>query len=60
MLLKLLVDDEVGGDAAERLWIDSDYLVCAEIGYAEARAALAAAHRNARITALAQYGRERA
>ena len=50
VLLKLLVDDEVGGDAAERLWIDSDYLVCAEIGYAEARAALAAAHRNARIT----------
>jgi uncharacterized protein len=50
VLLKLLVDDELGGDAAERLWLDSDYLVCAEIGYAEARAALAAVHRNARLS----------
>ena len=50
VLLKLLVDDEVGGDAAERLWLDSDYLVCAEIGYVEARAALAAARRNSRLT----------
>jgi hypothetical protein len=48
VVLRLLVDDELGGDAAERLWLDSDYLVCAEIGYAEARAALAAVHRNAR------------
>lgn len=50
VVLKLLVDDERGGDAVERLWLGSDYLVCAEIGYAEARAALAAAHRNARLT----------
>lgn len=53
VLLKLLVDDEIGGDAADRLWIESDYVVCAEIGYAEARAALAAAHRNSRLTARA-------
>ncbi len=50
VVLKLLVDDELGGDAAERLWLDSDFVVCAEIGYAEARAALAAAHRAARLT----------
>ncbi len=50
VVLKLLVDDEVGGDAAERLWLESDYVVCAELGYAEARAALAAVHRNARLT----------
>jgi uncharacterized protein len=53
VVLKLLVDDETGSGAAERLWIDSDYLVCAEIGYTEARAALAAAHRNNRLTARA-------
>jgi predicted nucleic acid-binding protein len=53
VVLKLLIDDEVGGDAAERLWVSSDYLVCAEIGYVEARAALAAAHRNSRLTARA-------
>lgn len=51
VLLKLFVDDELGGDAAERLWLESDYVVCAEIGYAEARAALAAVHRNARLSA---------
>lgn len=51
VLLKLLVADEVGGDAAERLWLDSEFVVCAEVGYVEARAALAAAHRNARLTA---------
>ena len=50
VILKVLVDDELGGDAAERLWLDSDYLVCAEIGYTEARAALAAAHRNDRLS----------
>ncbi len=49
VLLKLLIDGEVGGDAVERLWLESDYLVCAEIGYAEARAALAAAHRTGRL-----------
>ena len=50
VLLKLLVADEPGGDAAARLWLDSGYIVCAEIGYTEARAALAAAHRNARLS----------
>lgn len=48
-LLKLVVDDEEGIAAAQRLWLDSDYLVCAEIGYVEARAALAAAHRSGRF-----------
>ena len=50
VVLKLLVNDERGGEAAERLWLDSDFVVCAEIGYVEARAALAAAHRNARLS----------
>ena len=51
VLLKLLVDDEVGADAAERLWLDSDFVMCAEIGYAEARAALAMARRMGRLDA---------
>ncbi len=51
VLLKLLVEGELGSDAAERLWLSSSFLVCAEIGYTEARAALAAAHRSARLTA---------
>ena len=50
VILKLLIDDERGGDAAERLWLHSDYIVCAEIGHTEARAALAASHRNARLS----------
>lgn len=50
VVLKLLVEDERGGDVAERLWLESDFVVCAEIGYAEARAALAAVHRNSRLT----------
>ena len=49
VLLKLLVDDEIGGDAAQRLWLESDFVVCVEVGYAEARAALAAAHRAGRL-----------
>jgi len=49
VLLKLLLDDEDGIEAAQRLWFDSDFVVCAEIGYVEARAALAAAHRAERI-----------
>lgn len=49
VLLKLLVDDEAGTDAAERLWLESTYVVCTEIGYAEARAALASMHRNGRL-----------
>jgi predicted nucleic acid-binding protein len=51
VLLKLLVDDEVGANAAQRLWLDSDFVVCAEIGYAEARAALASARRGGRLDA---------
>ena len=51
VLLKLLVDDEVGADAAQRLWLDSDFVLCAEIGYAEARAALASARRGGRLDA---------
>ena len=53
VLLKLLVNDELGGDAAARLWVDADRVLCAEIGYAEARAALATAHRSKRLTASA-------
>ena len=49
VLLKLLVDDEVGTGAAQQLWLESDFVVCAEIGYAEARAALASAHRDGRL-----------
>lgn len=49
VLLKLLLDDEAGTDGAQRLWLASDHLVCVEIGYVEARAALAAAHRARRI-----------
>ena len=51
VLLKLLVDDEVGADAAQRLWLDSDFVMCAEIGYAEARAALASVRRGGRLDA---------
>jgi predicted nucleic acid-binding protein len=51
VLLKLLVDDEVGDDAARRLWLESDFVVCAEIGHAEARAALASARRGGRLDA---------
>ena len=51
VLLKLLVDDETGMDAAQRLWLESDFVVCAEIGYAEARAALATARRSGRLDA---------
>ena len=49
VLLKLLVDDEVGTEPAQRLWLESDFVVCAEIGYAEARAALASARRGGRL-----------
>jgi predicted nucleic acid-binding protein len=49
MLIKLLIDDEAGMDAAERLWLESEFVVCAEIGYVEARAALASAHRSGRL-----------
>lgn len=49
VLLKLLLDDESGAEATEGLWLESDAVVCAEIGYAEARAALASARRSGRL-----------
>lgn len=48
VLPKLLVDDEVVADAAQRLLLDSDFVLCTEIGYTEARAALASAHSRGR------------
>lgn len=51
ILVKLLIDDEPYRPESERLWLDSDYVVCAEIGYVEARAALAAARRQGRLNA---------
>lgn len=49
MLVKLLVEDEARRPEAERLWLEADHVVCSEIGYVEARAALAAAHRGRRL-----------
>jgi predicted nucleic acid-binding protein len=49
--LKLLVEDEAGGATVEQLWLASTSVVCCEIGYVEARAAVAAAHRARRLTA---------
>lgn len=51
ILLKLLIDDEAFRAESERLWVESEFTVCAEIGYADARAALAALERSARLTA---------
>ncbi len=51
ILMKLLIDDEVFRAESERLWLESDFAMCAEIGYTEARAALAAVRRNKRLTA---------
>ncbi len=51
MLVKLLVDDEAYRPDAERVWLAADHVACAEIGYVEARAALAAAHRGERLDA---------
>ena len=51
ILMKLVIDDEAYRPESERLWLDSDYVVCAEIGYVEARAALAAARRHERLSA---------
>jgi uncharacterized protein len=50
VLIKLFIDDEQGSEAAERLWLQSSFVVCAQIGYAESRAALAAMRRNERLT----------
>lgn len=49
MLVKLLVDDEAYRGEAERIWLEADHLVCAEVGYVETRAALAAARRGGRL-----------
>src|ERR1700712_4698619 len=49
MLVKLLVDDEAYRVEAERMWLEADHLVCAEVGYVETRAALAAARRGGRL-----------
>lgn len=52
ILMKLLIDEAYRPEA-ERLWLDSDHVVCAEIGYVEARVALAAARRHERLSAAA-------
>lgn len=51
-LLKLIVD-EPGSDRAELIWQMADTLAAATVITVEARAALAAANRNARLTAAA-------
>ncbi len=53
VLMKLVIDDEAYRPESERIWLDSDFVVCAEIGYVEARAALAAARRHDRLSAAA-------
>jgi predicted nucleic acid-binding protein len=50
-LLELLVEDEAGGATVEQLGLASTSVLCCEIGYVEARAAVAAAHRARRLTA---------
>jgi uncharacterized protein len=49
-LIKLLID-EVGTAAAGRIWDEPDVVALARIGRVEARAALAAARRQSRISA---------
>ena len=49
-LVKLLVDDEAGTSTMEQLWVVSTSVVCCEIGYVEARAALGSARRARRLT----------
>ncbi len=51
ILMKLLIDDEAFRAESGRLWVESDFAVCAEIGYAEARAGLASVRRAKRLTA---------
>ena len=53
ILMKLVIGDEAYRPESERLWLDSDHVVCAEIGYVEARAALATARRQDRLGATA-------
>lgn len=49
-LVKLFIDDEAGTATMEQLWLASTSVVCCEIGYVEARAALGAAVRARRMT----------
>jgi uncharacterized protein len=49
-ILKLLVDDESGSAVVEQLWVASTSVMCSELGYVEARAALVAASRAGRLT----------
>jgi len=49
-LIKLLIDED-GTAEAGQIWDEPDELVSVRIGHVEARAALAAAHRQGRITA---------
>lgn len=48
-LVKLLVDEE-GSDLAATLWDGADAVVASRLAHPEVRAALAAAHRNHRIS----------
>lgn len=50
VILKLLLQDEAGSGTADRLWMTSEFVVCAEIGFVEARAALASANRAKRLS----------
>lgn len=59
VLVKLLVSDEVGAEIAQRVWMASDHVVCAEIGWVEARAALASAARAKRFSARAHTAAKR-
>lgn len=52
-LVKLFLRDERGADVAARVWDASDVVFTSRIAYPEARAALAAAHRLGRLTAIA-------
>jgi uncharacterized protein len=48
VLMKLFIEEE-GTDESEQIWLRSTAVVCAEIGYVEVRAALAAAYRARRL-----------
>jgi uncharacterized protein len=50
VVLKLFLDDERGVHQADEIWSKADVVATAEIAYAEARAALAAAPRAGRLT----------
>lgn len=53
ILIKLVIDNEDYRHEPERLWLDSEYVLSAETGYVEARAALLAARRRGRLDAAA-------